>query len=66
MIYKELNEEIVLFVNEPVSIRALLQMAGINPTVVPAVYMDESKKDKDYMVTKEDSRITVLGPLAGG
>ena len=65
LIYKELNEEIVLSVNEPVSIRSLLQMAGMSPMVVPLVYMDGSKKDKDYIVTK-DSQINVLGPLAGG
>lgn len=65
-IYPNLDEEIVLEISEPMSIKNLLIHIGINPLVAPLVSVDQKLKNMDYVIKEEENVITVIGPLAGG
>ncbi len=50
---------------QPTSIYNVLLKADINPAVVVKVLVEEEVKPKDYII-REDTIITLIGPLAGG
>ena len=65
-IYPNLNEEIVLEISEPMSIKRLLLQIGINPLVAPLIAVDEKLANTNYIINEEENVINVMGPLAGG
>lgn len=65
LIYKDLDEQMTVHIDEPISIRCLLHKTGIHPSVAPMVLVDGEVRDKDFII-EEEVELMVIGPLAGG
>ena len=62
---QELDETIVLALEGPLSIKEILESAGINPILTPLVLLGKQTYKLDHCL-EQDTVITLIGPLAGG
>jgi hypothetical protein len=60
-----LPEEMRIHMDGPASLREILVKAGINPLLVMLVTVDGERGEKDQVID-HDTRITLVGPMAGG
>ena len=60
-----LPEEMTVHIEGPALLADILVQAGINPLLVMLVTVDGERKNKDQVID-HDSRIDVVGPMAGG
>ena len=65
-IYREMDSEILVLIDEPTSMQELLVKLGINPLVVAAILVDGNVRSKDFLVAKDTNEIILVGPIAGG
>ena len=64
-ILEDRPKEVMLEVDQPVSIRQLLIQMGINPRIVMKVFVDGIQREKGDQIDKE-AEIILMGPVAGG
>ena len=48
-IYREMDSEILVLIDEPTSMQELLVKLGINPLVVAAILVDGNVRSKDFL-----------------
>lgn len=57
--------DVVIELNQPVSIRQFLIDTGINPRIVMKIFVDGIQREKEDQIEK-DSEIVLMGPVTGG
>lgn len=65
-IYKDKCKELVMEIEEAISVRDVLRRFKINPLVVQFVLIDGVFRSKDHVVSGENVEISVIGPISGG
>lgn len=65
-IYSDKPEEINLQIDDSTSVMNVLGELEISPLVVTTVLIDGDTKDKQALLKKENEKLELIGPLAGG
>jgi len=65
-LYPDLEQVMEIELEQPVTVRDLAIRLGISPWIVMSASIDDQLRDVDFLLQEDQTKVTLIGPMAGG
>jgi hypothetical protein len=65
-LFPDLPKEIIIDAEEPISVDDLAHRLGITPWIVMSAVINGQPRSKNYLIEEDNTKVTLIGPMAGG